>query len=65
MVTLLTILVAIGMIGTLGTLIMGMLGVARKSEDSGRSNKLMRLRVIWQGVTVVLFVLLLLATQHH
>ena len=65
MVTILTILVVIGMIGTLGTLVLGMIGVTRTNADPARSNRLMRLRVIWQGVTLVLFVLLLLATQHH
>lgn len=65
MVTILAILTGIGMLGTFGTLVAGMIGVAKKSNDPARSNRLMRLRVIWQGVTLVLFVLLLLAMQHH
>ena len=65
MVTILAILVGVGMIGTFGTLIAGMLGLTRKANDPGRSNRLMRLRVIWQAATLVLFVLLLLALQQH
>ena len=65
MVTILAILVGIGMIGTFGTLILGMIGVTRKTSDPARSNRLMRLRVIWQAATLVLFVLLLLALQQH
>ena len=65
MVTILAILTGIGMLGTFGTLVAGMIGVASKSNDPARSNRLMRLRVIWQGITLVLFVLLLLAMQHH
>ncbi len=64
MVTILTVLVGLGMLATVGTLIAGMVGVARKDQDSAKSNKLMRLRVICQGVTLVLFMLLLLASQH-
>ncbi|WP_235925091.1 twin transmembrane helix small protein [Roseomonas harenae] len=59
MITLLTILVGLGMLATLATLFMGMLGMARGSEDLRRSNTLMRWRVTIQGVTLVLFALLL------
>jgi uncharacterized membrane protein YozB (DUF420 family) len=59
MVTFLTILVALGMLATLGTLLAGMLGVIRGSDDGHRSNMLMRWRVTLQGVTLVLFALLL------
>jgi hypothetical protein len=64
MVMFLTVMVILGMLATLGTLIFGMIGVVRKDADAARSNKLMRLRVIFQGVTLVLFALLILATQH-
>ena len=60
MVTILTILVVLGMLATLGTLFAGMVGVARGGGDPHRSNKLMRWRVILQGVTLALFALLLL-----
>lgn len=65
MVTLLTVLVIAGMLGTLATLLFGMLGLARNTQDPARSNRLMRLRVILQVVTLALFVLLLLVSQHH
>ncbi len=56
---LLTILVAISMAATLGVLFAGMLGLARGGNDPRRSNRLMRWRVVLQGVTLLLFVLLL------
>jgi hypothetical protein len=59
MITILTILVALSMAGTLGVLFAGLIGVAKGSPDGARSNKLMRWRVIMQGITIVLFVLLL------
>ncbi len=56
----LTVLVAISMAATLGVLFAGMLGVVRGgSTDPRRSNRLMRWRVVLQGVTLLLFVLLL------
>lgn len=59
MKTILTILVAIGMLATLGTLFAGMLGLARGDESGERSNLLMRWRVVIQGITLLLFALLL------
>ncbi len=61
MVTFLMVLVVLSMLATLGIMFAGMLGLVR-SEDGGgaRSNKLMRLRVVMQGVTLVLFLLLML-----
>ena len=64
MVTILTVMVILSMAATLGILILGMIGVARKDGDGARSNKLMRLRVIFQGITIALFALLVLASQH-
>ena len=63
MKTLLTILVALSMLGTLGVLFAGMLGLVRTDGNGERSNALMRWRVILQGVTLVLFVLLLLVSR--
>ncbi|HYI82579.1 MAG TPA: twin transmembrane helix small protein [Acetobacteraceae bacterium] len=63
MVTLLTILVILGLLATLGTLFAGILGLASES-GAGRSNALMRWRVLVQGVTIGLFVLLLLLTRN-
>ena len=62
MVTLLTILVGLGLLLTLGTLFAGMLGLAREGA-AGKSNALMRWRVLLQGVTIGLFALLLLLTR--
>jgi hypothetical protein len=60
MITLLTILVVLSMLATLGTLFAGMLGLGSTTSTPQRSNKLMRLRVVFQGVTLALFVLLLM-----
>ena len=59
MKTLLVILMAVAMLATLGTLFAGMLGLARDDGDPMRSNRLMRWRVLLQGVTLLLFMLLL------
>jgi hypothetical protein len=59
MVTILSILVALSLAGTLGVLFAGIIGVAKGSQDGQRSNRLMRWRVIMQGITIVLFILLL------
>jgi hypothetical protein len=55
----LTVLVAISMAATLGVLFAGMLGLVRGGGDPRRSNALMRWRVVLQGVTLLLFALLL------
>ena len=60
MITLLTILTGLAMLGTLATLFAGMLGIVRGANDPGRSNALMRWRVVLQGITIGLFVLLLM-----
>jgi hypothetical protein len=59
MITLLTILVGLSMFATLATLFAGMLGMSSGTSSPQRSNKLMRLRVVFQFVTLALFVLLL------
>lgn len=63
MVALLTVLVGLGMLATLGTLLAGMIGLSRETPNPQRSNALMRWRVILQGITLILFVLLLLAVR--
>lgn len=62
MQTFLTILLAAAMLGTLGVLIVGMVGMAR-GQSGARSQKLMRYRVIMQGVALVLFALLMLSMR--
>ena len=63
MITALTILVVLSMLATLGTLFAGMLGLVRDTGDGERSNRLMRWRVILQGVTLALFALLLVLVR--
>lgn len=54
-------LVIISMLATLGVMFAGMLGLVRSDQGGGvRSNRLMRLRVVMQGITLLLFLLLLL-----
>jgi len=57
----LTILLAIALLGVLGVLGAGIFGVVRGGGDPVRSNRLMRWRVILQGVALVIFVLLILS----
>lgn len=54
----LTVLVGLLMLATLGVLIAGMVGMVREG-DPRRSNKLMQWRVLLQGLTLVLFMLLM------
>lgn len=54
----LTILVLIFMLGTLGVLIAGLIGMVREG-DPRRSNKLMQWRVLLQGATLLLLVILM------
>ena len=64
MQTLLTILVGVSMLATLGIMLAGMLGLTQSDGNAGRSNTLMRWRVVAQGVTLALFALLLLVMRH-
>ena len=63
MKTLLMILVGLGMLATLGFMLAGMVGLVRGDENGGRSNALMRWRVILQGITLALFALLVLVMR--
>ena len=64
MITFLYILLGIGLIGTLVTLFSGLITMGRGGEFNQRyGNKLMRLRVYFQGFTIVVFLLLLLAMR--
>ncbi|WP_421994676.1 twin transmembrane helix small protein [Roseococcus sp.] len=59
MKTLFTILVAASMAATLGVLVAGMIGMAR-GVSGETSQKLMRYRVLLQGLTLALFAILML-----
>ena len=60
MITFLAILVGLLMLGTLGTLFAGMLGLVKGDGNPGRSNALMRWRVMLQGAALLAFALLLM-----
>jgi hypothetical protein len=57
MLTTLTVLVSVSFVITLGILIAGLITMARGSE---RSNLLMRFRVLFQFITIVLVIVLIL-----
>ncbi|TCZ57786.1 twin transmembrane helix small protein [Roseicella aquatilis] len=64
MKTLLTLLTGLAMLATFGVMLAGMLGLAKSDATGSRSNRLMRWRVVLQGITLALFALLLLASRH-
>ncbi len=64
MTTFLTVLVGLSLLGTIGVMFAGMLGLARSETAGGaRSNRLMRWRVVMQGVTLVLFLILIAVSR--
>ena len=63
MATLLAVLTGLCLLATVATLFAGMLGLVRGSNSPERSNALMRWRVMLQGATIVLFILLLLVLK--
>jgi hypothetical protein len=54
----LTIVIAVLMLATLGVLVAGMVGMVREG-DPRRANRLMQWRVLLQGITILLFMLLM------
>jgi len=59
MQTILTVLVALAMFATLGVLVAGLVGMAR-GGDRGFSQKLMRYRVLFQFLALILFAALMM-----
>jgi hypothetical protein len=62
MATFLMILTMLSLFATLGVMFAGMIGLVRQEgglEGGARSNRLMRLRVALQALTLVLFLLLM------
>jgi hypothetical protein len=56
-----TILLIATMAATLGVLIVGIVSMAKGGEFNARyGNKLMRLRILMQGIAVALFVILMI-----
>ena len=61
MKVILTILIVLAALATLFVLVKGVIGMAQQKDISGmRSQELMRKRVLFQGITIALAVLLLL-----
>ena len=61
MQTLLIILIVLGALATLYILVRGVVGMAQGRDITGqRSQELMRKRVLFQGITIVLVILVLL-----
>ncbi len=56
--TFLIVLIGILMLSTLGVLVFGMVSMVRE-RDPRRSNKLMQWRVLLQGATILLFMILM------
>ncbi|MCC6719904.1 MAG: twin transmembrane helix small protein [Acetobacteraceae bacterium] len=63
MKTVMIVLVAAAMLATVGVLIAGLLGLARNPDNGARSNRLMRYRIGFQFLALVLFGLLMLLTR--
>ena len=60
----LPIMVVIAMLAVLGTLALGIISLAR-GGDPKRSNRLMRSRVLLQGLALAFFVLFMLLYRRH
>lgn len=60
MTTFLTVLVVFALLGTVGALGAGLFGLMSGQQDPARSNRLMQYRILFQGVAVALFVVLLM-----
>ncbi len=62
--TILPILIALAVVATFGALALGIISMARGGQfDSRNSNKLMRLRVIFQFVAILLIAFAFLFSQ--
>lgn len=56
------VFLVIAMAATLGVLLFGVISMARGGEFNRRySNKLMRMRIVFQGIALVLFAILMFA----
>jgi len=59
----LPIMVVLAMLATLGTLLFGIITMGRGGNPQ-LSNKLMRSRILFQGLALLLFVIFMLAYRH-
>jgi len=57
------VLVVIAMLAALGSLGLGLVNMAR-GDNPQRSNKLMRSRVLFQGLAILFFVIFMLLFRH-
>ena len=57
--TVLVVLMVLAMLGVLASLFGGMVGLVRGGGDPRRSNRLMRYRIIFQGLALLLVGILL------
>ena len=62
MKTFLTVLLVLALIATLGVLLVGVVGMIR-GGDPRRSNKMMRMRVVMQGVALAILAALMLLVK--
>jgi hypothetical protein len=60
--TFLTVLLVLALLATLGVLLAGVIGMIR-GGDPRRSNKMMRMRVVMQGVALAILAVLLLLVK--
>lgn len=63
MKTFLVVLLVLALLATLGVLLMGVVGMIR-GNDPRRSNKMMRARVLMQGVALAVVAVLLLLVKN-
>ncbi len=62
MKTFLTVVLVLALIATLGVLLVGVVGMVR-GGDPRRSNKMMRMRVVMQGVALAILAVLMLLVK--
>jgi len=60
----LPVLVVAAMLAALGTLALGIISMAR-GDNPRRSNKLMQMRVLLQGLAILLFAVFMLLYRRH
>ncbi|HWX49833.1 MAG TPA: twin transmembrane helix small protein [Roseomonas sp.] len=61
MQTFLSILLGIAMLATFGVMMAGVVGTVRGGANGARSNRLMRWRIGLQGLSILLFLALMLS----
>ena len=63
--TVLKLLLVTAMVATVGALVLGLLNMLKEGEKASlRSNKMMRLRILFQALAILIFSLLLFFKVH-